>query len=148
MSHFVDFKTQMSDLEALIRALVKQGFKRDQIEIHGTAAKLTNNYDSKAKKANVIIRAKNNGISADIGWEFDKAEGVYVSHIDEYEWGGKPHYGKDWQEHLTQFYNLEKSKMLCDENGLEYEESVEQGDPVLLAKFKVENDPEKLTVEL
>ena len=162
MSHYVNFKTQITDVTALVRALkrchtkIGRKWTENDIEVYGTAANLYGyTGDKRNDKANVIIRRKNVQASAnDIGFVREK-DGTYsaiISDFDqgtgEYAHGSHGFYGKDWQEELIQFYNLEKAKMLCDENDLEYEESVEQGDPVLLAKFKVDNDPEKLTVDL
>jgi hypothetical protein len=124
----------MKDLEPLVRALVRMGFKRNQIEVYAKAVPIKGYKGT--QMANVVIKASVNNSRSDIGFEFDKEAGCYISHIDEYDYR-RAHYDKNWQQKLTQFYNLESTKILCDaQPGIEYTEGLDSnGNPTLVAKF-------------
>ena len=87
MSAYASLQTQFKDRECLIQALVDQGYAREHIEIHEDAQSLVGYHgDTRAQKANVIVRRKFVGQAAnDIGWELQN--GSYVQHISQYDSG-------------------------------------------------------------
>jgi len=115
VSHFVSIKTKVRDRLALVRALVRMGFSKDQIEVCDAAREMSDYYGGK-KMANVIIRSRHSGIPSDIGFEKSK-DGVYVAHVDEYKYSGGTHYNAAWQKKLYTYYGVEKAKMELDKQG-------------------------------
>ena len=137
MSHHVQFKSQFTDREALIRALCRvehpvrgSHWTRNSIELHDQA-QILNDWrgDCTANKGNVIVRRQNiDRLSTDLGFELTK-EGTYNVHIDEAQ--------KNWVTRLTTYYNVEKTKMELDQRGIKYVESLdEKGRIQLKAKFE------------
>ena len=104
MSHYNEIKTQLTNKESIIVALTKCGFKTDQIEIHDKAEHLYGYVGFKRnQKANIIIRRKYVGSSAnDLGF-VKKEDGTYEAIISDYD---KAKYNDKWlnkvsTEHLS-----------------------------------------------
>jgi hypothetical protein len=142
MSHFVNIVTQIKDVQALVRALERMGFK-GQVECHDKAQNLYGYHnDVRKETAHVIIRRKYVGsASNDIGFERTK-DGLFVAHISEFDQGtgqysnhvGK--YGQDWQTKLYTYYGVEKAKCEFEKKGMKYFEDVdEQERPRLRVKI-------------
>lgn len=129
MSHYVDVVTQITDRDALVKALGRMGFS-GKIEVHEHAKSLFGYLgDARKQQAHVIIRKRHVGnASNDIGWEKGE-DGRYVSHISQFDQG---RYNQQWQDKLYTYYGVEKAKQECDQQGLEYAEEVdEEKRPVL-----------------
>ena len=88
--------TEYTNREAIISALVDQGFDRSVIEIHDQAVPLS---DGK-RKAHIVIRKKDMKSYAwtDTGFEL-MPDGKYRWHFDEYTMN------KDWRGQHHQRYN-------------------------------------------
>jgi hypothetical protein len=108
MSAYVEVKTQIKDQEALVEALLEMRNKvgrpwtRDDIEIHEEAQPLVG-YMGKVRrqKANIIIRRKNVGGSAnDIGFERTE-DGTFVAHISDFD---KHFHNEQWRQELNVEY--------------------------------------------
>jgi hypothetical protein len=141
MSHTNDFETVISCEEALIRALVRMGIPREEIEVHETPVCLRTYYDGDPiKRAHIVVRRdlENfcSGRYSDVGWEKND-EGLYVGHIDEHDYSGCSHYDKNWQERLYTYCNVETLKLEYERKGMEYKEvKTQDGRLQLRAKFK------------
>lgn len=100
MSHISQVKSNLRDQESIIQALVDQGFKLEEIEIHKTAADLVDG----GGKAEIIVRkaaiqrATGRYPYTDMGFR-KQADGNYQILIDEYT------FKTDWTNTLTQRYN-------------------------------------------
>lgn len=124
MSHFVNIKTAIKDLVALLRALARLGFTADMVEVHKIAQNLYGyQNDVREQKAHVILRRKYVGsCSNDIGFE-RQANGHYIAHISEYDHG---QYGEDWQKKLYTYYGVEKAKLEFDKEEISYTEELDE----------------------
>lgn len=145
MSHLMPFKTTCSDQEALIRALIRMGFTREQIEIHEKAVRINGYHSEDNKVGHIIIRKQHTTIPSDIGWELTK-DGVYVGHIDSYHYhqgfSGMPcrtHYNTEWQQHLYTYYNIECTKMAHEKEGNPCEEIVEPNGEISVVAYPDRN---------
>lgn len=123
MSHLDEAKTTMTEKEGLIRALVAQGFKRNQIEVHDKAVAIIGYHNTAdGKVGHIIIRQKHTGIPSDIGWELK--DGCYVGHMDAHDYStwekykGAKVYDKKWTVGLVRQYNMETTKMTFEAKGL------------------------------
>jgi hypothetical protein len=151
MSHFNDFKTEMTDKEALVRALCRADYRagtlnRAHIECHDTPASLYGyQNDKREQKAHVIIRRNHVGSSSnDMGFVQDES-GRYKAIISDFD---QSHYNQQWLGKLTTYYNVEKSKMELDAKGITYTESVDtQGRIQLRAKFKADVNASRIQVK-
>lgn len=152
MSHYNDFKTQITDPMALVRALKRvrtrtHPWTEKDIEVHGTAVALYGYHgDKRAQTANIVIRRHNvQGAANDLGFVMEK-DGTYTAIISDYD---QSYYNKTWQAELYTYYNVEKSKMEFESHGIEYEESKDEvGRIVVQGKFKQTNEPGKVAVHL
>lgn len=146
MSHLNAFETEMTNQEALIRALIRMGINRNAIEVHTRAQPIVGYHGTEdAKVGHIIVRARAARIPSDIGWE--KQGASYVSHVDEFDYTGtgwvdggagpgSPIYNKAWQTNLLNFYNMEQAKMGLEARGIAYtEDRDEQNRLRLRAKF-------------
>jgi hypothetical protein len=140
MSHYLDFKTKITDRDALVKALchmkTSQGLLTvDKIEVHDKATNLYGYQgDKRNTVANVIIRRNNVGGAAnDIGF-VKNADGTYSSIISEYDSG---YQNDEWQKKLYTYYNFEKAKFECVKKGLSVTEGLTaDGRLTLRARFK------------
>lgn len=129
MSHTVSLQTQMNDTDALIKALVRMGYKRSQIEYHKDATAIHDYWGNPLfKKANVIIRKGNLRASNDLGWE-QMPDGAIKAHLDD-------HFDQAWQNKLNAYYGIERSKIECDKKGLKYTEEKTSEGLQLRVKFE------------
>jgi hypothetical protein len=145
MSHFTQAKTKISNREALVRALTRKGFRRDQIELHDTDIEITDYYGQR-RKASIILRRNVLGIPSDMGFHKEE-DGNYSLIFDDFKYGGK-NYGKDWQQSLFQLANVETVKIEYASRGITYEESKDQnGNIILIADTdEEERDTIKLSI--
>jgi hypothetical protein len=129
MSHLDEFQTEMTDQEALIKALCRMGFTRDQIEVHERAQTIIGYHGTEDRKVgHIIIRQAYSRIPSDIGWE--KKNGNFVGHVDAFDYRGPGWrdrckgginnviYDKTWNVQLLNNYNFEKSKMALEARGI------------------------------
>ena len=142
MSHTLEFETTITNQEALIRALKRMGVPENLIEVHETAACLRTYHTEEYKKAHVIVRRSlENGCHwmgrhSDIGWERNE-DGVFVGHLDEFNYEVLFHADKEWQQRLYTYCNVETLKIEYERQGMEYTETLDaQKRIVLRAKFK------------
>ena len=125
MSHLDEFQTEMTDQEALIKALCRMSFTRDQIEIHERAQAIIGYHGTDDHKVgHIVIRKQHSRIPSDIGWE--KKNGNFVGHVDAFDYTGSVWrdrckggviYNQAWNIQLLNNYNLEKSKMALQARG-------------------------------
>lgn len=147
MSHLNDFKTQVTDRTALVRALERMGFK-GKVKVYDTAKRLNGFHSEDKKFAHVLVTKEHTGIPADIGFE-QTADGTFVAHIDDYKYWTGIQYNQAWQNKLYTYYNVEKSKMEFEAHGIEYEELKDEvGRIVVQGKFKQTTEPGKVAVHL
>jgi len=129
MSHYLNLRTNITDQEALVRALVRLGgcfnkWNKSDIESHNAAQNLYGYQgDKRPQKAQVVIRRQNVGHAAnDIGFE-RQADGTFRAHISEYDTGRG--YNSGWLGKLTTYYGVEKAKIELDAKGLKYTETTD-----------------------
>ena len=154
MSHYLAMETQITDQEALVRALCRstcratsKEFTRNQLEVNDTARNLYGyENDRRAETAHVIIRRNHVGGSAnDIGFAQGK-DGTYSAIISEYD---SRYYTKEWLTRLYTFYNVEKAKMEMDARGVQYTEAKDtKGRIQLRAKFQVKEETARIGVRV
>jgi len=147
MSHFVNVKTQMKNLEALVSALARNGFSTSKVEVHDTPQNLYGYQgDVRAQKAHVIIRRRYIGSSSnDIG--FENIDGTYVAHISEFDSGtgtyasnhSSARCNQEWQNKLGTYYGIEAAKLECKKNHMRCLEEVDKENRPTLRIF-VEGD--------
>ena len=140
MSHSLNFETQINDVEALVRALLRverpkgtKCFTRNQIEIHEKASMMKTYQGINLREANVIIRQRDIGLSNDIGF-VKESTGFYTGVIDSYQG-----YDEPWLTRLYTYYNVEKSKIELEKKGIKYtEDKDEKGRIRIKARFATE----------
>lgn len=100
MSHFTTIRTQLRDVDALLKALADLGFQ--QVERHAAPQYLYGfQGDVRPETAEVIIRRQHvGGASNDIGFQ-QQADGTYQAIISEYD---RHQYSQQWVNTLTQRY--------------------------------------------
>jgi hypothetical protein len=125
MSHFTTIKTNITDINALLKALQEQGFQ--SVEVHENAQPLYGYQgDIRPEKAEVIIRRKYVGNqSNDIGFQ-RQADGNFKAIISEYD---RNKYSQDWLNSLTQRYGYHQLIMKAPSEGftIEEEETIDDG---------------------
>jgi len=140
MSHYLDIKTQITDLECLVEALCRietrtGQWNKNKIEVHETPQNLYGYQgDVRSQKANVIIRKLHvGGASNDIGF-LKSPDGTYTSIISEFD---RRFYNLLWSEKLSTYYGVEKAKKEFKVKGIKYTETVdEKGRIQLRAKIQ------------
>jgi len=142
MSHFVNVVTQMKNKEALVLALIRNGFAESMIEVHDTPQNLYGyRGDKRAQKAHIIVRRSSIGSSSnDIG--FENVNGTFVAHISEFDSGtGSYSYihdarcNQNWQNKLGTYYGIETAKLECKKNHIKYTEDVDEQERPRLRMF-------------
>ena len=143
MSHYNDFETQITNKDALIRALCRcdtllgRNWVTTDIEVHDQAQHLYGyKGDVRPEVAHVIIRKGKIHVAAnDIG--FVKAEnGKYRAIISEYD---QKYHNPLWQSKLYTYYNIECSKIALEKKGMTYTEVIDdKGRIQLRSKFTVQ----------
>lgn len=127
MSHFVKITTEITDCDALVRALTRMGYK-NAIEFCKEAKRLKDYWGNLGQlQGNVILHRESIGSHADIGFEKMK-DGTYAVHIDSYDKESQ-HNGKFdsvWQSKLTTLYGVEKAKSELEKRHLSYIEDVDE----------------------
>ena len=100
MSHFTCIKTQIKNVDALLKALQDMGFNK--VETHDTAQHLYGYQgDVREQIAEVIIRRKYIGVSSnDIGFQRQE-DGQFEAIISEYD---RYKYSQQWLNNLTGRY--------------------------------------------
>jgi Protein of unknown function (DUF1257) len=145
VSHYASIVCDITDQEALVRALAKvqlpdhagrKQWGQNAIEFHAKAAHLIGYHgDTREQTAHVIIRRSNvGGSSNDIGF-VRGADGKFSAIISEFDNGQG--YNAAWLKKVIQVYGLEKSKIEFDSKGMKYEEAQDShGDPTLRVFFE------------
>jgi hypothetical protein len=100
LSHYSEVKTTFKDEKALLAALIDCGFTKEEIEVHKKPDLLA----VSSAKAHIIVRKEKihaNGkfghAYTDLG--FEKVDGTYKAHIDDYT------FRQQWQNRLQQRYD-------------------------------------------
>lgn len=136
MSHFTSIKTEIRDVNALVKALEDVGFK-DKVEVHEEAQRLYGfQGDLREETAEVVIRRQYLGsASNDIGFKKQEDE-CYEAVISSYDRAYK--YSQQWLNQLTQRYGYHILMATVPEQGftIEEEETLEDGTiRVLVARW-------------
>lgn len=139
MSHTLEFETTITNQDALVSALKRMGIPENLIEVHETAQRLKAYHEEEVKYAHVIVRRDLNefchGTYSDYGWERNE-EGVFVGHLDEFDYHVGPRLTREWQQKLYTYCNVETMKAEFDKQHMECTETVDnQGRIQLRAKF-------------
>lgn len=115
MSHFAVLRTQLTDVEALVKALTDVGL--EQIEIHETAQHLYGfQGDKRPQTAEVIVRRKFIGHSSnDIGFKRQQ-DGTFDAIISGYD---RRKYSQAWLNRLTQRYAYHVARAKLEEQGFD-----------------------------
>ena len=97
-------------------------------------------HEEECKFAHVVVRRRIDdfcrGKSSDAGWEHNE-EGVYIGHIDEFNYRVGDTFNSTWQQKLYTYYNVEATKIAFEKEGMEYTETtLKDGRIQLRAKFK------------
>lgn len=102
MSHFTTLSTQITDRDALIRALADLGFSEQKLKVTDRPVPLEGFLgDRREQLAEVIIPKKHVGrLSNDIGFERIE-DGTYRAWISEFD---RPRYGDAWLDRLYSRY--------------------------------------------
>lgn len=136
MSHYSLVKTQITNLDCLVKALINMGFKEEHIEISETALPLKGYQgDFRNQKGNIRIKGSGwkgqnyvGGASNDLGWEL-QTDGSYAFHVSDYDRGK---YNTTWQNKLVQQYSKEVIKeVTAMKNFFIESETTENGEIVL-----------------
>jgi hypothetical protein len=158
MSHLNAFKTDMTDKDALIKAICrKMGITRAQVEDHDKAQPIIGYHGTEDQKVgHIIVRARYAHIPSDIGWELK--DGQYVAHVDNFDYTnsgwvgrgggpGSPIMNEKWNTELMDYYIIEKKRAELEAKGLTVVETRdEQNHLQLRAKFSVQNAGSKIKV--
>jgi hypothetical protein len=124
MSHFTVLRTQVTDVDALVKALEDVGFKH--AEVHTTAQHLYGfQGDVRPQTAEVIIRRKYIGrLSNDIGFK-RREDGTFDAIISDYD---RAKYSQEWLNRLTQRYAYHVARAKLTEQGFALvSEEVQEG---------------------
>ncbi|HBB33025.1 MAG TPA: hypothetical protein DDZ80_06720 [Cyanobacteria bacterium UBA8803] len=118
MSHFTSIKTQIKQVDALVKALADVGF--NQVEVHDTAQPLYGYQgDVRPQTAEVIVRRQYIGsASNDIGFKRQE-DGQFEAIISEYD---RTNYSQDWLNRLTQRYGYHGLMATAPAEGFTVEE--------------------------
>jgi hypothetical protein len=113
MSHFTVLRTQITDTDALVKALADLGFT--QVEVHQTAQHLYGYQgDVRPQTAEVIIRRQLIGpASNDIGFKRQE-DGTFDAIISDYD---RNKYSQQWLQRLTQRYAYHVARAKLEEQG-------------------------------
>jgi hypothetical protein len=126
MSHFTTLQTQITDTDALVKALADLGF--DRVEVNATAQHLYGYQgDHRPETAEVVIRREHIGrMSNDIGFK-RLADGSFEAIISEYD---RKKYSRQWLDRLTQRYAYHTALAKLAEQGftLNTEEVLQGGE--------------------
>lgn len=118
MSHFTCIKTQIKNVDALVKALVDVGLKN--VEVHETAQHLYGYQgDVRPETAEVIIRRKYiSSSSNDIGFKRQE-DGQFQAIISDYD---RQKYSQQWLNRLMQRYGYYALMATAQEQGFTVEE--------------------------
>ena len=118
MSHFTCIRTQVKNVDALIKALVDMGFKN--VEVHETAQHLYGYQgDVRPETAEVIIRRNYiSSASNDIGFKRQE-DGQFQAIISDYD---RQKYSQQWLNRLMQRYGYYALMATAQEQGFTVEE--------------------------
>lgn len=149
MSHLNAFKTDMTDQDALVKALCRHmNITAGQVEVHTKAQPIIGYYGTEDRKVgHIIVRARNAHLPSDIGWEL--INGQYVAHVDDFDYTdshwrsrgagpGSPICNAAWNMELMNYYIIEKKRAELEAKGLTVIETRDdQNRMQLRAKFTV-----------
>jgi 3-deoxy-D-arabino-heptulosonate 7-phosphate (DAHP) synthase len=118
MSHFTSIRTQIKQVDALVKALRDVGF--EQVEVHETAQHLYGfQGDVRSQTAEVIIRRQLiSAASNDIGFKRQE-DGTFQAIISEYD---RKHYSQQWLNQVTQRYGYHALMATASRQGFTIEE--------------------------
>jgi hypothetical protein len=124
MSHYIDIVTEIRDQDALLQALGRLGFGTGKVEVYKDPTNLYGYQgDKRSQLAHVIIRRRFVGAASnDIGF-LRQDDGRFVSHISEYD---QSRYNTTWQNKLSTYYGVEKSKIELSKKGLSFAEDLDE----------------------
>jgi hypothetical protein len=155
MSHLNAFTTEMSDKDALLKALTRMGIPRNCIEVHDRAQPIVGYHGtSDHKVGHIIVRRQHARIPSDIGWE--KVGDKYLAHVDDFDYThtswrnqgagpGSPIYNQAWNTELLNYYITEKKKAEMEAKGLTVIEERDELNRIRLrAKFVTKNTTSKI----
>jgi len=121
MSHFVEIRLVIKDQKALVRALERMGFA-GKVQSHDTARNVRDYWGNKSPvMAEVIVPREHFG-HADFGFEKQK-DGTFKAHMDSYDQG---RLGAKWEDKLSTFYGIEKTKIELEHKGMKYTEDLDE----------------------
>ena len=129
MSHFSTIKTNIVEIDSLVKALADLGFY--SIETHQQPKNLYGYQgDVRQQTAEVIIRRRYIGAASnDIGFK-KQPTGFFKAIISEYDWRK---YNQNWLNQLTQRYAYHAAKSKLEEQGFSLvSEEVEEGNQIHL----------------
>ena len=103
MSAYESQTSMLRDEECLVKALIDNGFPREQIEVHESPQALIDYHgQNRGQKATVIIRRKHVGaVANDIGFAL-QSDGTYDVYISDYD---RHKHGAAWVTELTKSYD-------------------------------------------
>jgi hypothetical protein len=133
ISHYNTLKTELRNKKNLIKALVRRGWKEENIEVHDEAQNLVDYQgDKRNQKAEIIIRRKYvGGASNDMGFKL-QSDGTYQAIISDFD---RNKYGDQFMKNLELDYGVEQTKDAFTMNGWQFQESTdEKGNVVLLGQ--------------
>lgn len=141
MSHYLDMKTQLTDPEALRRALLHMGFSESEVKVHQNNVNIKDYMGRRTdKKASVVVDYNaasrvGNYPSNDLGF-YKTSDGTYTCHMDD----GFLERQKGFMDKLGTYYNYEKSKIELEARKIPYEELKDDtGRLQLKCQFKKKN---------
>ncbi|MGB3693453.1 MAG: DUF1257 domain-containing protein [Spirulinaceae cyanobacterium] len=134
MSHFTAIKTEIRDVDALVKSLDDVGF--NQVEVHQEAQNLYGYQgDVREQTAEIVIRRQYIGqASNDIGFK-QQSDHTFEAIISEYD---RSKYSQNWLNELTQRYGYHTLMATAPTQGfaIEEEETLEDGTiRVVVAKW-------------
>lgn len=153
MSHTLSMEAKVSNKEALITALKRMGVPENLIEVHETPVRLRTYHPEENKHAHIIVRRnlaeRFSGRTSDIGWE-QTDEGLFVAHIDEYDYTGTPCYNRNWQNRLYTYCLVETAKKECELKGYTPVESLDSTGRIVVSAIakKFEAPKSKYAIQI
>lgn len=139
MSHNIESKTMMKNVEALVLALVRKGFTREQIEMHLDSCTEIQDYYKNKQQVNIAVRSKFTGIPSDIGWKVNE-DTTISSFIDSFKYHGNSKcYDTGWTNELQEFYNIEATKLECKKNGWDCKEVLDKNNNTVVVATQKTN---------
>ena len=126
MSHFLQAKSKITDPEALVRALIEKGYKRNQIQVHEKAVAMVGYFGRTGdQKANIILPKTVTGHHSDVGF-VKESDGTYTCIVDEYGMG-RNKFGAEWRTGLYQEATAQSAIMELEKRKIPYTKTMTDG---------------------